>query len=295
MSMSHDATTTHNHDSSVEAVRAYFDAFAEGEWERLESTLAGQVSFEVHRHFLEQFIRPGMRVLEIGAGPGRFTIELARLGCRIVVTDISPVQLELNERFTGEAGAHESVERRELVDVCDLGRYRDGEFDAVVAYGGPLSYAFDRAPAAMAGMLRVTSAGGPVIGSVMSTLGAFRQFLPGIVDVVQMRGDDVNDQVLATGDLRPVSVPGGHSCRMFRWREFESLVVQAGGRLLGSSASNWASLSDPTALAALAADPGHWSRFLANEIRACAEPGVLEGGTHMLFAAQARQPGPRQR
>jgi SAM-dependent methyltransferase len=286
--MSHDAQTTFDHESSVHAVRAYFDAFAEGEWDRLEGTLAGQVSFEVHRHFLRRFIQPGMRVLEIGAGPGRFTIELARLGCRVVVTDISAVQLELNAKFTAEAGISQNVERRELADICDLSRYGTGEFDAVVAYGGPLSYAFDRAPEAMGGLLRVPAAGGPVVGSVMSTLGAFRHFLTGIVEVVEALGDDVNDRVLATGDLRPVSVPGGHSCRMFRWRELAALVGDAGGILLGSSASNWASLGDPTALAALAADPSRWSRFLANEIRACAEPGVIDGGTHMLFAARAK-------
>jgi hypothetical protein len=36
----------------------------------------------------------------------------------------------------------EAVETRELLDACDTSRYRDGEFDAVLAFGGPLSYAF---------------------------------------------------------------------------------------------------------------------------------------------------------
>ena len=68
---------------------------------------------------------PGMRVLEVGAGPGRFTIELARLGARIVVTDISPVQLELNATHVAEEGMASAVERTEVADVCDLTRYSD--------------------------------------------------------------------------------------------------------------------------------------------------------------------------
>jgi len=32
----------------------------------------------------------------------------------------------------------------ETFSTCDVSRFDDGEFDAVVAYGGPLSYAFDR-------------------------------------------------------------------------------------------------------------------------------------------------------
>ena len=77
-------------------------------------------------------------MLEIGSGPGRFTIELARLGARITVTDISAVQLELNAQLVAEAGCEPAVERREVVDVCDLSGYRDREFDAVLAFGGPL-------------------------------------------------------------------------------------------------------------------------------------------------------------
>ena len=98
-----------DHGASVDAVRSYFDALADGEWERLSADLPGRVSFEVHRRFLAQFVEPGMRVLEVGAGPGRFTIELASLGARVAVTDISPVQLDLNRRHVTEAGHEASV------------------------------------------------------------------------------------------------------------------------------------------------------------------------------------------
>jgi 2-polyprenyl-3-methyl-5-hydroxy-6-metoxy-1,4-benzoquinol methylase len=57
---------------------------------------SARVSLELHRRFLTRFIRPGWRVLEIGAGPGQFTIELAAHGATVVMSDISAVQLELN-------------------------------------------------------------------------------------------------------------------------------------------------------------------------------------------------------
>lgn len=268
-----------------EATRAYYDEFGDAERNRLVGDVAGRVSLEVHRRFLGRFVRPGARVLEVGAGPGRFTTELAALGATVVVTDISPVQLDLNKRYVGSTDAEAAVERRELLDVCDVSRFADGEFDAVLAYGGPLSYAFEQTEAALRGLLRITTHGGVVVGSVMSMLGTWRYQLPGVVKVAAAFGEEANDRVLATGDLRHLA-GSAHVCQMFRACGFADLVSAAGGRTLAMSASNWASLGDPDALAGLEADSDRWSRFLDHEVAACAEPGAADGGTHILFAAE---------
>ena len=90
-------------------IAQFYDDYGEQEWERLEATPADRVSFHIHRWYLEHYIRPGDRVLEIGAGPGRFTIELARLGARITVGDISPRQLDLNRIKVREAGVEDAL------------------------------------------------------------------------------------------------------------------------------------------------------------------------------------------
>ncbi|MEV0613491.1 class I SAM-dependent methyltransferase [Nonomuraea sp. NPDC050404] len=268
-------------------VARYYDAYGDAEWHRLTGDVAGRVSLEVHRRFLARFVRPGHRVLEVGAGPGRFTAELAALGASVVVTDFSPVQLALNEERLRGGAAESSVERREVVDVCDTSRYADGEFDLVLVYGGPLSYAFEQARDALSGLLRITRPGGQVVGSVMSLLGTWRHFLPGAVKVAEAIGEDANDLILRTGDLRHKGDQDGHVCRMFRHRELAELVQDAGGEIVAASASNWATLGDREALAALESDPGRWARFLEHEIAACQEPGAVDGGTHILFACVA--------
>lgn len=108
-----------NQAETIEAVRVHYDRIGSQEWLRLTKDVAGRVSLEVHRRFLRRFVRPGSRVLEIGAGPGRFTLELADLGCRIVVTDLSPVQLDLNVAQLAGTPAERCVDRHEVLDVCD--------------------------------------------------------------------------------------------------------------------------------------------------------------------------------
>jgi SAM-dependent methyltransferase len=106
---------------------------------------AERASWRIHSRVLREMIRPGDRVLEIGAGLGQVTQELARLGARVVATDIASRQLERHQRNLVAAGLDDSVERRLLLDLTDLARLPAGEFDAVVCYRGPLGYALEQA------------------------------------------------------------------------------------------------------------------------------------------------------
>lgn len=271
----------------VHRLRDFFDTYAQEEWERLEAGPAARVSLEVHRRFLARFVRPGDRVLEVGAGPGRFTNELVALGARVVVTDLSPVQLRLNEEYVSAAGAEHGVEDRMLLDVRDTGELDDASFDLVLAYGGPLSYVFEDAGPALQGLLRVVRPGREVVASVMSTLGAWRALLAAVEEEARTHGDAAMHAVLRTGDLRATQA-SGHVCQMYRWSELERLVDACGADVVAASASNWASLGEDAVVEAIAADQQRWELFLDQEVDACAEPGALDGGTHLLFAAVAR-------
>ena len=271
-------------DDSVDRVRGVFDSF-DREWERLRQDVAGRVSLEIHRRFLDEYLSPGARVLEVGAGPGTFTQYMALRGAQLTVTDLSEVQLADNRRRITGAGMADAVKDFRVADVRDLSQWADASFDLAVAYGGPLSYVFEDAPKALRELLRVIRADGTIVASVMSTLGAYRHFIADAADLIAEYGDDASDAILRTGDLRPVQ-PTGHVCVMYRAEQIPGLVAQSGGALVGMSASNWSSLGDPQALTRLEADPAHWARFLDNEAWTCRQPGCLNGGTHLIFAAR---------
>lgn len=267
-------------------IAADFDAYGDAEWGRHETSPFARVAFRVHRHYLERFVQAGDRVLEVGAGAGRFTVELVRHGARVTVTDISTEQLRLNEVHLAEAGL--DVDDRLLADVLDLSALPDGGFDAVVCYGGPLSWVLDEADRALDELLRVTKPGGHALLGVMSRFGSLRAFLAAADEEIRTFGVQEMQEILETGFL-----PDNHSAlgpmHLYTWAELRALLERHPCDIVAVSAANFLSIgNDETCERWLREDPAMWERFLGWEVAACAEPGALDGGTHLIAVVQAR-------
>lgn len=270
-------------------ISEYYDRYGEREWERFGRDVAGRVNLHTHLQMLREYVREGDHVLDAGAGPGRFTIEMARLGARITAGDISPGQLQMHREKVAQAGAEGSVVAREIIDITDLAQFPSEHFDVVVCYGGPLSYVLERADAAVSELLRVTKPHGYLLASVMSLLGTTRAFLDGVIGLAREHGPDVIEEVIDTGDqYGVVSGPKGHRCHMFRCSELRNLLQRHGGTVVAASASNFLSVGAGATpwIEELASDGELWERFLRWETEMCREPGALDGGTHIIAVAQ---------
>jgi ubiquinone/menaquinone biosynthesis C-methylase UbiE len=255
-------------------VASFYDAYGDQEWTRFDDGRTPRPSLEVHFEHLRRFVKPGDRVLDIGAGPGRFTIELARIGADVSVADISPGQLEQNEQRVAEAGLDDRIVERVVADVLDLGNWADGTFDATVCFGGPLSYLLDGAEPAVAELVRVTRPRGHVLVSVMSLVGAFTHFLPIVLDLVQRDGVPKNDEIVRTGLLSDEPDYGHLPMKLFRWSEVEALLAPH-GTIVGASAAGL--------LPAAEVDDPELADFLVRtELALAEEPGALSAGQHIL-------------
>jgi ubiquinone/menaquinone biosynthesis C-methylase UbiE len=213
-------------------------------------------------------------VLDVGAGPGRFTIELARLGAEVVVADVSPRQLELNRERVAEAGVEDRVTEHVLADVTDLSRWEDASFDAAVCFGGPLSYVLDGAEQGLAELVRVTKPGGHVLISVMSLVGTILHYLPILLDLVRRDGAAKNVQIVRTGFL-PEEPDYGHlAMKLYRWSELEPLLARH-GTIVAAAAAGLLPAEQP--------EEPELRAFLARiELELAGEAGALSCGEHIL-------------
>lgn len=264
-----------------DSIADIFDEYGDAEWARHETSPSARVSFHIHRHYLERFVRPGDRVLEVGAGSGRFTIELGRLGAVTTVTDISPRQLELNAANVKDAGLEDRVRERVLADVLDLSRFEQDAFEAVVCYGGPLSWVLDERDRALEELLRVTAPGGHLLLGVMSKFGSLHAFLPVAAEEIVRFGVREMQDIVDTGYL-----PENHSTigpmHLYTWAEVDALLARHACTLVAASAANFLSVGNDETCDRWRDDPALWERFLSWEIEACAQPGALDSGTHIV-------------
>lgn len=269
-----------------EAVIQHFDDAGIREWERLTRTPSGEVNLYIHSYYLEKHVSKGKKVLEIGAGAGRFTKILARLGAKVTVADISNVQLELNERFGTELGFNQAVIDRRQVDICDLSQFEADSFDYVVAYGGPFSYVLDQRDSALSECLRVLRPGGLLLLSVMSLWGSAH----GRLDRVIETPISSNQKIISTGDISPTTFPERESnfMHMFRAKELVKWLEQRKLTLVDISASGCLSLAWNEMLMGIRDDAERWNELLRMELEACVEDGCLDMGMHLI--AVVRKP-----
>jgi SAM-dependent methyltransferase len=269
---------------SAQGIAGYFDDYGIREWNRLVETPVDEVSLYIHTHYLSEYVPARSRVLEIGAGAGRFTQVLAGLGARILVADISPVQLDLNRRHAHQYQFAHAVEAWQQADVCDMAQWASESFRCVVAYGGPLSYVLDGRDVALQECIRVLGHDGTLLLSVMSLWGSVHRHLDGVLSIPAA----TNRRIIDTGDISPATFPEREEnfMHMFRAGELREWLARAGLTIVALSASNCLSIGWEDKLREIRHDEEKWEELLRMELKACAEEESLNMGTHIIAVAR---------
>lgn len=272
-----------------DAVTRWFNDYAGREWTRLESTVEGRIKYELHRRLLEAAVEPGGRVADIGCGPGRFALDIARRGATVTLVDVSRVHLTEARGRLEAGGLGGQVEAAIEADVRSLPLGK-GVFDAVVCYGGALSYVREHHEEALDELLRILRPGGALLLSVMSLWGTLMlagsldasDFLERMALHVPWTGEGASPEVLLT-------VPGSDEFHLpmalFSSVGLRRLLESRGCEVLHLAAANPVSrIGLP--LERVGASPEASARLLELEWRMCELPGVVDCGAHLIAVAR---------
>ena len=274
-------------DYDAQYPRNHYDRLADDEWTRLTQSRRGELNYLVHMDVLHQHITADMAVLEIGAGAGIYTKELVHMTRKLVVADLSKVQLDLNREHMRDLGVVDLVDEYRVLDLVDLSEINDSCFDAIVCIGGPLSYLLNKAKVGVQELIRVVKPGGVVILGVMSLISTLIRFMGSLVSEKDEIGIENLRSVLETGIQDREHNPGReHYCHMMTCTDLDSLLKNEDIEIVERRAPGLLSLAPEEALAQVREDDELWEVLVDRELAWSRLPGASDLGTNIIYVAR---------
>ena len=80
------------------SVKDFYNESAEKEFLRTHEDAAHLLEFQTTEYIYKKYLKKGMKILDAGGGPGRYTIDLAKQGYHMTLLDISDKELEIAKR-----------------------------------------------------------------------------------------------------------------------------------------------------------------------------------------------------
>ncbi len=150
----------------TEMVSGFYDRADEDS--RLLRSRHGQLEYAVTMNYIHRFAGPGARVLEVGAGTGRYSVALAKEGMNVTAVEL----VKSNLKVLKENGRGIGNLRSFRGDATDLSGFADQSFDVTLVLG-PLYHLFEKEDVhkAIDEAIRVTRKNGVILFAFISVFG----------------------------------------------------------------------------------------------------------------------------
>ena len=265
-----------------ELVKKYYTELGIGEWKRLVKDPYHRLEFDTTMYFLKRYLPKMGLILDAGGGPGRYTIELAKLGYDVVLLDLTPKLLEIAKRQIRRAGVKHRVKQILEGSIDDLSMFSDEMFDAVLCLGGALSHILSKASRerAISEIIRVAKRGAPIFVSVIGRLAVLISELVNFPQEIEI--EDVFRRVRDTGDYY-----GGYGfapCHFYLPEELEKSFRGKGVEILEIVGLEGLATLHRKELNRLHKKyPKAWRIWWETHLRTCTHPGAIGISEHILI------------
>lgn len=108
----------------------YYNQF--DEWGRLERE---PIEFQVNWHYLKKYLPETGKLLDNGAGPGKYSLELAKAGYTVTLSDLTPRLVDSAKNKAIDLGVESYFDGFYTADARELTMLKDEQFDSALMLG----------------------------------------------------------------------------------------------------------------------------------------------------------------
>lgn len=177
----------------------------------------GSVEYFTTMRYVEKYLKPGMRILEIGAATGRYSHALARAGYRVDAVELVQHNIDL---FMQNTKPGENVTIRQG-NAMDLGFFGKDTFDITLLLG-PMYHLFtvEEQKKALAEAVRVTKPGGVIFAAYCGNDATMVQYCFGRGMLKQQRYKELVDPVTFKAASDPAEL-----FQLYRKEDIDALMA----------------------------------------------------------------------
>lgn len=116
----------------IDEVRSYYDNSVEHEWNRLNNPYS-VVEFNSTMHLIHKYFPSQGSILDIGSGPGRYSLSLLKMGYSVSLLDISQNELEFARKNIEESGLKADAYYHK--SALELEELKESSYDGILIMG----------------------------------------------------------------------------------------------------------------------------------------------------------------
>ena len=266
--------------------KTYYASRIQDEWNRLVKDPFHRLEFDTTMRYLKEFLPARGLILDAGGGPGRYTVELARMGYDVVLLDLLQEHLEYAKKEIKNAGVEKKV--KEIIEgsITDLSRFNNSSFNAVLCLGGPICHVHPESERtkAIKELIRVAKTNAPIYVSAMSKYGVLLATPEGWPQ--EVGNIKYFDDLVATGN----DYHFGHTgfCHFFTSTELRKILKTRDTEFVAMAGLEGFNSDRQTSNTFAEKYPVAWKNWLKINDRMRTDPFVVDASGHMLIIVRKK-------
>lgn len=251
------------------------------EWKRLAKDPFHRLEFDTTLLFLKKYLPKQGLILDAGGGPGRYTIELAKLWYNVVLLDLVSENLKFAEEQIKKKRVADKIKDIVNGSITNLSNFKSNYFDAVLCLGGPLSHVHPepQRQKAILELIRVAKKNAPIFVSVISKYGTILATPSGWPEEVEYT-KNFERFVFEGDDYRFHRNAYAH---FFTLDELTGLIPKKSVKVIQKVGLEGLNFDRKVTNRFPKKFPKAWKNWLEIHTRICTEPFVVDASGHMMI------------